>query len=76
MTEPKTVGERIRSLRKEKDIGAIELAMKAGLSRNMIWQVETGRSNPSLESLARIAAALGVTAAELLEEGSDDVAAW
>ena len=52
--------------RKRTGLSRTELAAKAGLSRPHVGYVETGERQPSVESLKRIALALGTTAAELV----------
>lgn len=44
-----------------------ELAKKAGVSRPIVIKLEQGSGNVTLDSLARIASALGCTVVELLE---------
>ena len=36
-----------------------DLAYEAGLSRTSIWKIETGKVSPTVETLAKIAQALG-----------------
>jgi len=48
-----------------------ELAQKAGISRSLVSQVEQNAANPSIETLRRIAIALGVPIARLFEEQHD-----
>jgi transcriptional regulator with XRE-family HTH domain len=44
------------------------LAERAGVAPSTVYEAETGRRTPELESLKKIAAALGVKVADLLEE--------
>lgn len=60
------IGENIRSLRKSKNMTQKELALKSNLATSTICDIEKGRSNPSLESLKRIARALKVPVAFLV----------
>jgi len=60
------IGERIRKIRKEKEISQEKLAFCSGLNRTYISLVERGESNPSILSLERIAKGLGVNIKELL----------
>lgn len=60
--------ERLRAARLERNMTVAELAEASLLSKGFISQVESGRSNPSLASLQRIASALGVPLASLLGE--------
>ena len=55
-----TLGERIKRLRAERALQQRQLAEKAGLTPSMVSQIESGRLSPSLHTLGRIAAALGV----------------
>jgi transcriptional regulator with XRE-family HTH domain len=49
----------------------VSLAEKAEISKSILFQLETSEApNPSLETLQKIAKALGVTLAALLEKGS------
>jgi XRE family aerobic/anaerobic benzoate catabolism transcriptional regulator len=68
------VGQRIRALRRERRWSRKELGERAGLSERFLAQVETGRGNPSLRSLAEIAGALETTPAALLEAPNEIVA--
>jgi transcriptional regulator with XRE-family HTH domain len=64
MTLPKSqrqVGERIRQLRTDCGLSVRTLAATTGFSPSFISQVEHGQVSPSIASLERIAAALGVT---------------
>lgn len=65
------LGERIRILRLEAHLSLPELADKAGISKSVLFQLETSDApNPSLETLQKIAKALGVTLAALLQKDS------
>jgi transcriptional regulator with XRE-family HTH domain len=59
------VGQRIRSLRKEKGLSQEELGEKAGFHYTYMGGVERGEKNPSLDTLNKIAGALGVGIVEL-----------
>ena len=61
------LGERIKRLRAERALQQRQLAEKAHLTPSMISQIESGRLTPSLHTLSRIAAALGVPIATLFE---------
>lgn len=65
------LAQRIGRLRKERKLTLQQVADLTGLTRSMISKIENFRITPSLPSLGRIAAALGVTMAELLD-GLDD----
>jgi transcriptional regulator with XRE-family HTH domain len=62
----KKLGRRIQRLREARGLSQEALAEKAGLSRGYLARVETGRHEPSLSMLDKLAKALGVPVAELL----------
>lgn len=59
------LGGAIRELRKKRGATQDELAKDAGISRNMLSQIERGEGNPSWVTLRGIAAALGVPVSTL-----------
>lgn len=62
-----TLGGRIRTLRLGAGLTQAELARRTGIHRPNIARVEAGRHTPSLETIARLAAAIGVSATRVLE---------
>ena len=57
----------LRKLREDRGLTMAELAKKAQITDAYIAQLETGKkTNPSLETLKRLARALGVPVTELL----------
>lgn len=62
------VGARIRALRTEKEMTLPALAELAGISKGLLFKIETdASSNPSISTLHKIAEALDATIADLLE---------
>src|ERR671924_1929104 len=61
------LGARIKALRLERDLQQRQLAEKDELTPSMVSQIESGRLTPSLHTLGRIAAALGVPIATLFD---------
>lgn len=61
------LGARLRALRLERALQQRQLAEKAGLAPSMVSQIESGRLTPSLHTLGKIAAALGVPLAALFD---------
>ncbi len=59
------IGGRIRELRVRRGMMIEDLARKTGLSNPYISQVETGKASPSLQTVEKIARALGVPLAYL-----------
>ena len=69
----KSFGLRVRALRQVIGLSQEGLADKCEFDRTYIGGIERGERNPSLKNIARIANALNVTLAELMEgvESSD-----
>jgi transcriptional regulator with XRE-family HTH domain len=65
----------VRELRVRKSLKQEEVGEAAGLGRNYLTTLESGRMNPSFESMVRLARGLGVSFAQLArlyEERLDD----
>ena len=60
------LGDRVRAERARLNWSQDKLAEKADLHRTYIASLETGRRNPSLDVLCRLAATLGVDVGDLL----------
>jgi DNA-binding XRE family transcriptional regulator len=60
------LGQRLRALRLAAGLTQAELARRTGIHRPNIARVEAGRHTPSLETLARLAAAIGVSTTRVL----------
>lgn len=67
----RTLANRLKQLRLERDLTRAELAELAGISTPSIWAWETGRTVPRLQSLEILAKGLGVPVSEL-EIGAED----
>ncbi|WP_331490520.1 helix-turn-helix transcriptional regulator [Metaclostridioides mangenotii] len=61
------VGCKIKEERMKKKIKQIELAKKVGISNTFLSDIEVGRSNPSIDTLRKIAEVLEVSYSELLD---------
>jgi transcriptional regulator with XRE-family HTH domain len=61
----KVLGERVASLRRERDLTQEQLAERAGVSRNHIADIELGARNTGAWSLILVARALDVPPSEL-----------
>jgi len=59
------VGQKISTLRRQRDLTQEQLAQRAGCSTNTVIAVENGKRNVTLRSLALISAAAGVRLAEI-----------
>ncbi|MBQ3921846.1 MAG: helix-turn-helix transcriptional regulator, partial [Spirochaetales bacterium] len=62
----------IRRIRNEQDLTQFELAEKAGLADKYIGYIETGRQWGSIETLLKLANALGVEPADLLRANNNN----
>src|ERR1051326_7337638 len=63
----RALGDRIKQLRLERGDVAADLAVRAGVSRSFLSQVERGVASPSLKVLRALANALDVGVATLIE---------
>ena len=66
-----TIGQRLRQLRKEKDLTQEELAEKAGINAKYYVQIERGRRNLSIGCLRQISDGLEVPLATIFSFPSD-----
>jgi transcriptional regulator with XRE-family HTH domain len=62
------VGRNVRALRQQRRMTIDALAAAAGISRGTVIQIETARGNPSIATLAALAAALRVGVTSLIED--------
>lgn len=60
-----SVGAAIRDLRHREGLTIAQVAELAGISRGMLSKIETGSTSPGMDTLARIARALGVAMSAL-----------
>jgi transcriptional regulator with XRE-family HTH domain len=65
------IGDRIRAIREEKQICQVDLAVRAGLLRGYLSDIENGKSVPDVGTLDRIAAALEVPLKQLFYDGDE-----
>ena len=61
-------GERVRKIRKEKELSQEEFAHKADLHRTYIGMIERAEKNITLVNIEKIANALDVAIKEIFEE--------
>jgi len=64
-----TIAKNIRLLRKEKEFSQDRLSKEAEVAYNTIVKIESGENpNPTIDTLERIAKALGVSIEKLFKE--------
>ncbi|CAG9258075.1 Putative DNA-binding protein [Burkholderia diffusa] len=64
-----TLGEKIRTLRKQQGLTLDQLALQISASKSSIWELENKeKARPSADRIDAIAQALGVTSAYLLDD--------
>ncbi|MEC9488174.1 MAG: helix-turn-helix transcriptional regulator [Halanaerobium sp.] len=61
------VGEKIRKKREIKSLSQCQLASKAGLSQSFLSDVENGRKSPTVRSIMKLAMALDISPALLVD---------
>lgn len=65
------LGERLRSVREQKELSQGDIEKRSGLLRCYISRVENGHTVPAVETLEKLARALEVPMYELLYEGEE-----
>jgi len=66
------IGERVRDLRLQKNLSQAKLAKLSGVSTTALRVIERGKSNPLVETLVKLAEALGVDAIDVFNVGDDE----
>jgi transcriptional regulator with XRE-family HTH domain len=62
------IGERIKLFRSNKNLSQKEVAVSIGIDQAQYSRIESGKVEPTLSSLEKIANALGITVAELFSQ--------
>ena len=62
----RTLGVRVKALRKQLDLSQSTLADRCGVFRTYISQIEAGIANPTLDTLVHLATALEVEVWDLM----------
>jgi transcriptional regulator with XRE-family HTH domain len=63
----RTLAANLRAMRQMRGWRLDDLASRSKVSRGMLQQIEAGRTNPSVATLARISATLGTSIGQLVE---------
>lgn len=61
-----TVSQNLKLFRRENGFSLDELSRRSGVSKGMLVEIEKGAANPSIATLCRAAAALGVSIADFV----------
>lgn len=67
------VSQRIKQFRSQKKISLDELARRSGVSKGMLVEIEGCKANPSIALLCKIAAAMGVSVADVVNVASEPI---
>lgn len=59
-SEVDAVIDKIRKFRMEKKISIVQLSVESGVSRSHLFYIESKKTVPSLETLSKIAQAMGL----------------
>jgi len=65
--DAKKLGNNLKRIRTEKDLSQVDVARELDVSRGFVSNLESGKRNPTLSTITRLAKALGVTTDELLK---------
>jgi len=68
MSVQSRVSRNIQRIRREKDLSQEEVAHRADIHQTYLSGVETGKRNPSILVVERIAKALGVDVSEIFKQ--------
>jgi transcriptional regulator with XRE-family HTH domain len=63
-------GKRLKDLRDARDWSQEQLARETNVSQVTIWNLETGRTQPRLDTIRKLAAALGVDVGDLFKSSA------
>ena len=64
---------KVKFERLKKGFSQEELAFQAGVNKNTIWKIETGKVSPTVETLAKIAEALSIDFTTLTDVSKVDL---
>ena len=70
------VGQRVRELRKTRGISMSFLASQVGIASGQLYKLEVGERMVTVDDLAQLTAALGVSATELIRRPANGPVRW
>lgn len=65
--ESRKLGENIRRIRTSKGISQGEIARRLEVDKGFVSNIENGKTNPTLATIAKLAKALNVSVGELMK---------
>jgi len=68
------VSASVKSFRQQQKLSLDELSRRAGVSKGMLVEIEKGSANPSIAILCKVAAALGISVADIVNVTADPLA--
>jgi len=66
-SEAQKLGRNLKRIRKEKGISQGDIVRSIGMDRAFISNIENGKTNPTLATIAKLAKAIGVSVGELMK---------
>lgn len=60
MNDEETIGARVRDTRHAQELTREQLAARAGVTHSTVYRIERGTNRPNLDTLFKLAGALGV----------------
>jgi len=67
MNEAEKLGKNLKRIRTAKGISQGEISRKFEVDKSFISNIEAGKTNPTLATIAKIAKAIGVSVGELMK---------
>ena len=65
--EVRKLAENLKRIRAEKGISQGDIVKSTGIDKAMISNIENGKTNPTLTTIAKLAKAIGVSIGELMK---------
>lgn len=69
----KAFGMALRDARKKRQLSQLEVASTSGIDRAYVSELERGLGNPSVETMFRLAEAIGASPLELVKQMIDEL---